>query len=356
MKKLLVVLLGMAMGSVIVAQETIVNGLQHIPKGKQTLIFDRVAVFPENTQLAIATIENGEVDYYGVLRRNDTLVSIANQDSIFEIGSVTKVFAGTLLANCVLKGTIRLDDTVNDWFDFPFKNNQPIRFVSLANHSSGMPRLPSNLAAGTPNPYVNYDTAQLNAYLKNDLLLSENKAYAYSNLGTGLLGYALWRVTGQPPQALMESEIFSPLRMHHSFTNRQDVKKGLVKGLNPAGQPAPGWDFDVLFAAGGALSSVADLSRFVAAHFDTEHEVLRLTRTSTLRVNDKLQVGLGWHIVQTGKGDVYWHNGGTAGYTSSVAFDPSRKSGVIILSNVSAFHPAGSNIDELCFELLKHMP
>lgn len=335
------------------AQEATINALTNVPSGASTVLFDNLHVFPPKTQLAIACVKKGKIDFFGIIRRNDSLISISNQDSIFEIGSITKVFTNTLLANYLLRGTIKPNDPVNKYFPFPFKNNPSISFVSLANHSSGLPRLPTNFLPLGVNPYLTYDTAKLNAYLQNNLVLSDNKVYAYSNLGTGLLGYTLSQLSGKKVQDMMKEDIFKPLGMTNSYTSRHDIKNGLVPGRDASGKITSNWDFDALFPAGGILSSTRDMSRFIVANFDTSQKALQLTHKPTLTVNENLRLGLGWHIGQIDGDDIWWHNGGTGGYRSALFIDPASQSGVIILSNISAFHPQAENVDVLCGELLK---
>ena len=67
-----------------------------------------------------------------------------------------------------------------------------------------------------------------------------------------------------------------------------------------------------------------------------------------------MSTGLGWHIIKSKSGTILnWHNGGTGGYSSSMAIDTKSKNGIIILSNVSAFNQNMGNIDKLCFELIE---
>ena len=110
----------------------------------------------------------------------------------------------------------------------------------------------------------------------------------------------------------------------------------------------------VLAGAGAILSTVEDLSKFALAQFDKENNELILTQEPTFKVNDNMQIGLGWHILkgETGR-ELIWHNGGTGGYTSSMGLDIENKNGIIILSNVSAFNEKMGNIDQLLFELIE---
>jgi len=132
------------------------------------------------------------------------------------------------------------------------------------------------------------------------------------------------------------------------------VKDKLVKGFDGKGDETANWDLNVLVGAGGILSSAEDLARFANAQFDTNNTELNLTRQPTFTVSDQMQMGLGWHIIKAnnGKNEIFWHNGGTGGYTSSMALDTEKKHGIIILSNVSAFHQETGKIDDLCFGLM----
>ena len=144
--------------------------------------------------------------------------------------------------------------------------------------------------------------------------------------------------------------------MTNTYTNRLNSKNELVKSFDENGNELENWDFGVLFGAGGILSTVSDLSKFVLAHFSPSNKDLALTRKETFSINGNMKIGLGLHIVTLDKNqEVYWHNGGTGGYSSSLAFDTKKKNGVIILSNLSAFSPYNKNIDQLCFELIKQL-
>ena len=134
----------------------------------------------------------------------------------------------------------------------------------------------------------------------------------------------------------------------------EGLKTQLVEGLNTNGEVVPNWDFDVLFSAGGILSTTEDLVKFANAQFNTKNKALALTRKQTFSVNENMQIGLGWHLLTTESGqNLVWHNGATGGYVSSLSLDMNTQTAVIILSNVSGMNPRMGKIDELCFELIE---
>lgn len=333
------------------------NALDIYPKGIAESIFSKSKEFPNNTQLSIAIIQNGKTNYYGIIKENDSIKPIENQNKVFEIGSITKVFTSTVLASLVIEDKIKLTGYINSFYPFAFKDNIKISFKSLGNHTSGLPRLPENMVVSNEaNPYKNYGQKELNEYLGNLLKLENEplKNYSYSNLGAGLLGYTLGLTQKTSFQELVQKKIFDKYQMKNSFTSSQNLGNKLIKGLNANGEIVSNWDFDVLFGGGGILSTTEDLAKFSIGQFNPKNKELALTRTSTFAANDKMKIGIGWHILKSENNDeLFWHNGGTGGYSSSMAVNVERKTTVVILSNVSAFNPKMENIDKLCFELIK---
>lgn len=330
-----------------------INKLQNYPTNIGDLIFSKVKSLPNNAQLSIAVIQNGKTNYYGIIRSNKTIMPIENHNKIFEIGSITKVFTATVLASMVNDNKIKLASEINSFYPFNFKNNTKITFESLANHTSGLPRLPENFDfTNTQNPYKNYGSNKIEEYLKDFLKLNnqEEKNYNYSNLGAGLLGYTLGLSQKTTFQEILQKSVFEKYHMNNSFTTSQNLGNKLVKGLDQNGNVVTNWDFDVLFGGGGILSTTEDLGNFVKAHFKPENKELLLTRQPTFVVNDNLKMGLGWYILKSKKGiNLYFHNGGTGGYSSSISFDTDNKTAIIILSNV---YNANKIIDSLGNELM----
>lgn len=327
-----------------------VNALANYPKEISEIIFSKTKDLPNQAQLSIAVVENGKTNYYGIIKQNDTIKPIENQSKVFEIGSITKVFTSTVLASLVEKGQIKLTDEINSYYSFPFKSDIKLNFKELSNHTSGLPRLPENLdPIDQNNPYKDYGKKEMEVYLKN-LLKLDAKKYNYSNLGAGLLGYTLGLSQKTSFNNLLQKNVFDTYKMKNSFVSSQNLNNKLVKGLNEDGELTSNWDFDVLFGGGGILSTAEDLSKFATEHFNAKNKELALTRKSTFNVNENMKIGLGWHILKSEKGkDLIWHNGGTGGYSSSMAVNVDEKTAVIILSNVSN---TNENIDGLCFDLI----
>lgn len=337
----------------------VVNVLQGMPRSQVELIGRMVQPFPANTQISIALLSAGKKQFYGILKTNDSLVSISNQKQIFEIGSLTKVFTSTLLAEAVLAGKVKLDDKINGYYPFSFHENLSLDFMGLVTHTSGLPALPSNLSQHSKtlsNPYALYDSSKLYSYLQRDVQLDTTVGvFSYSNLGFGLLGYTLGLVQHTTYEALLKNQIFEKYRMSHSYAGRSQKTAAMVQGLGRNGKPVSGWDFDVLAGAGSMLSCTADLAIFLEAQMKPENKSMEMTREQKFIVSDDRRMGMGWHILKSKSGmDWYWHNGGTGGFSSSMIVDTETKTAVVILSNISTFNPSMNNIDALAFEMMQN--
>jgi len=331
-----------------------------ISNTQSELIFEKTKQFPNSSELSLAFINGDNVNYYGVIRQNDSIIYINNSQHIFEIGSITKLFTANLLAKAVVDNRIKFDENINDYLRIKINKNTKISFKSLANHTSGLPRMPSNFGRvrnSSDNPYKHYNQSYLEDYLKNFLKL-DKKAIgipSYSNLGFAILGYTIGKIYEMSYEDLIQKFIFSKFEMNSSFLNADKVDNRLVKGLNKKGEVTSNWDLSAMSSAGGILSNIEDLVKFGKAHFDESNIALNLLKKKTAKINEKIDIGIGWHIINSEKSENkwHWHNGGTGGYSSSMALDFKNKTGVIVLSNVSAFNPYQDNIDQLCFELMK---
>lgn len=329
-----------------------------ISKIEADSIYAKVKKLPDESQLSFALIKNGETVYYGIHRKSDSIFSVENHQNVFEIGSISKVFTATLLAGLVQENKVSLTDNINAYLDIPFKGNHKINFQELSNHSSGLPRLPSNLIldfASRNNPYAAYDEEKLKAYLKDTMAIGEvtkRGEFGYSNLGAGLLGYTLSKIEKSDYQTLLKSRITTKYNMNRTTTDRTEIDNDLVPGRN-GGTIVPNWDLAILMGAGGIVSSTEDLAKFALAQFDTSNKEMLLTRTKTFDMKEDTSIGLGWFIYRTETGKtIHTHDGGTGGYTSSMLIDCENKNGVVLLSNISALGQGTEKINQLSKSLL----
>jgi CubicO group peptidase (beta-lactamase class C family) len=258
-------------------------------------------------------------------------------DTVYEIGSVTKTFTATLLAQAVLSGRVTLDTPASQLllgFKIPLRSGKEIALGDLANHYSGLPRMPANFQPSDPaNPYADYDAAKLKAFLAGyQLPRDPGASYDYSNLGFGLLGYALAQLEHTSYDALVEEEILRPLGMTMSgmvFTH-------LAPGHDSTGKAVKNWDFDALAGAGAIRSTANDMLRYLRANIGIEQTPLaaatKFARQPRRNVHGTMRIGLAWMATEKG---IVWHSGMTGGYATFLGFTADGQRAVVILANTA---------------------
>src|SRR5262245_40545413 len=193
------------------------------------------------------------------------------KDSVFEIGSITKVFTALLFAEMVERGEVKPDDPVSKFLPervaIPSRNGKQITLLHLVTHVSGLPRIPDNLkTTDLTNPYADYDAAKLYEFLSRYTLPRDpGEKHEYSNLGAGLLGHALSLRAGKPYEELIRQRILEPLRMTATSLNS---RQGMATGHTGDLKPVTPWDFQVLAPAGAIRSTAGDMLNFAAAHLE----------------------------------------------------------------------------------------
>ncbi|MDW3192906.1 MAG: serine hydrolase [Cytophagales bacterium] len=305
--------------------------------------------------MAIALIDSSGTYYFnfGKATKDGKLV---DENTIYEIGSISKVFTGILLAQQVLDGDLDIDTKVNELLprsvQVPVKGEQEITLGHLTDHTSGLPRMPNNFTPTNPaNPYADYSVEQMYAFISSYTpTRAVGESYEYSNLGQGLLGYVLSVNKKQSFEQLMVQTIADPLSMPNTriaFT--EEMKANLALG-HSGGEIVENWDIPTLAGAGAIRSSTKDMIRFIAANLGYIKTPLRAAMDlSHQRRHDKageMSVGMAWHIKKGADGDVIWHNGGTGGYRTFAGFVKETGKGVVVLTNSSQ----GS--DDIGFNLL----
>ncbi len=279
-------------------------------------------------------------------------------DTIFEIGSITKAFTGELLAEMAGKGEVKLDDPVANFLPgtvkVPERGGKKITLLDLATQTSGLPRLPDNMApADGANPYADYTVEQLYAFLSGHTLTRDiGSKYDYSNLGMGLLGHALALKAGKSYEALVIERLCKPLGMANTaITISKEGQKKLATGHSKMGKPVANWDLPTLAGAGALRSSVNDMLKFVSANMKLDNASLKAAFEASHKaqrdVGSGTKIGLGWHIYTRYGTEIIWHNGGTGGYRSFAGFDKQRQRGVVVLSN------SENDIDDIGLHLLE---
>lgn len=264
---------------------------------------------------------------------------------LFQIGSVSKVYTGVLLARLIQQKVVALSTTLGEIVDLGSHASDSVKSISLvqlATHGSGLPRLPKDLRTKSMDkrdPYAHYTEDDLLNYLRrHDVRAKRVGRYAYSNLGVGLLGFLLSRSTGLSYPGALRDYVLEPLGLHDTDASQSDeVLKQTTDGFTARGKPATCWRLPTLAGAGALHSTVSDQLAFLKANTTTQApdemaDALRLAQQPHAEYG-KTRVGLGWHWATHEGQQVLWHSGATGNFSSSICLAPDKRSGVVVLSN-----------------------
>ena len=297
---------------------------------------------------------------HGALAEGDGLA--LDGGTVFEIGSITKVFTTLVLADMARRGEVALDDPVAQYLPadviMPKRGGRRIALIDLATHTSGLPRRPGDIApADWANPYADYSIVQLYAFLGRYRLRRDiGAAHLYSNLGMGLLGHALALRAGGDFETLVRKRITAPLGMvDTAMALTPGMRTRLAKGHDAERRPVANWDFDALAGAGALRSTANDLLSFLAAELgriETPLQAAMAAQTQPRRAAEGPdERSLGWLISEDGVGEIIWHGGATGGYRCFLLFNRARGAGVVMLTNC-----ASTRNDDIPFHLLSGRP
>lgn len=311
-----------------------------------------------NAGMVVGVIDpTGGQHVYAVGRSHGPDSPNVDANTVFEIGSITKTFTASLLAEMVQRGEVALDDPVVKYLppDARLKaNGRDITLLDLATQSSGLPGMPANFHPKNPeDPYADYGTPELYEFLAGYTPpRPPGVQYEYSNLGVGLLGQVLARRAGMTFETLLDQRILTPLRMSDTrITLTSDMRRRLAAGHNRDGDEVANWNLDALAGAGAIRSTANDMLKYLAANLDSNSRPLGRALRSAHRTQrpagtPNMTIGLNWHVLHLDSSEIVWHNGETAGYHSFIGFDPARRVGVVILSN------SATSVDDLGFHLV----
>ena len=322
---------------------------------EQVKIFFRKAKAPG---LIIGITQNGEKKFYNYGYADSASKQQFEANTVFEIGSITKTFTANLLFQLTEQKILDIQKSVLNYLPPVFNTDsvlQKINPANIASQTSGLPRLPGNLDKikeyTLMQPYQFYTREHLYSFM-NSLKKVNSGTYAYSNLGFGLLSTIEENVTAMSFESLLNKHIFQPLMMDNTYI---DAKKNITDSATGYfyGKTADYWQFDCLAGAGAIKSTATDILKYLDAHFEYKDEnfaaiVHKITQV-VKPVAPNMQICYGWHTLEDLKHRVFWHNGGTYGFSTFAAFEPNTKTSVVLAANATG---DSAHLDKLAVDLL----
>ncbi len=308
--------------------------------------------------MAIGVVHQGNVlveRAYGYADVENRVPATAN--TVYQLGSVTKVVTGHLLSILIARGVMTLDEPVSRFFPlsvrFPFDDRgADLTIRHLATHSGAFPRYPGNLDRIDPDPIRGYAIDQMYEAIGEVEPDSEyGTRYFYSNFGYGVLGVAMGARMDADLEELLSEHIFKPLGMAStSLTEIGTIEERLAVpylNVNPLERTEP-WDMGTLSAAGNLFSTVPDLNRFMIHLLDTS-AANALQQKAYLKINDTWNYGLGCFVIdsQERQTRIIYHGGDIDGYASSMTLYPEYGLGFVILTNYGEGQVIGQVFDDI---------
>ncbi|NIM93351.1 MAG: serine hydrolase [Anaerolineales bacterium] len=358
-------------------------------------IVNSLSGHPANTGLIVGVIDRDHHSVFGYGKANDASAEIPSGGTLFEIGSITKVFTSSLLSALVADGLLKLDEPVRDLMPSLYNFPAEINLLRLATHTAGLPKMPSNLIRSTfrdrHNPYAAYTTADLFKYLsryKPERHRGSMDKINYSNLGFALLGHILTQACESSYEEAVISRICDELSLDDTrITLTPELNERSSTPHSANGRQNKNWDMPA-FAGAGALHSTADdLLKFLGANLGSPQssltEAMQLSheiRSEAFPQQGRLQgfisgliqrgqdtqdhchgVALGWFVGQLSLegNQVYWHHGATGGYRSFTGFVKTTGTGVVVLANRGPGRldllTSKTSADEIGFSVLEYL-
>jgi serine-type D-Ala-D-Ala carboxypeptidase/endopeptidase len=342
------------------AKPATVPGVEPSDAEIRKILINRIDREKEGVGIVIAVVDRDghRIVSYGALERGDP--RLVDGDTLFEIGSITKVFTALLAADMQRRGELRLDDPIEKFVPatakIPERAGRKITLGDLATHTSALPRMPENFSPkNAEDPYADYTDERLFSFLSSYQLKRDiGVKFEYSNLGFGLLGQGLARRAGTDYESLVKSRICVPLGMTSTeITLTPNLERRFAAGHSSDLVTVSRWDIPALAGAGALRSSANDLAKFLAAAMGYTKTPLAPAFKTLLSVTRPtgapfIDSALGWAVDTRGGGKIIWKNGGTGGYRTFIGYSPKSGVGIVALSNAST--PAG--VDDIGLHLL----
>lgn len=321
--------------------------------------------------LSVGIIDDGFTYEYHYGNLSKDQVEPPNTQTLYHVGSITKVLTTSLLKILEAEGILSAQDPITQYLPDSIGQRNPrladISLYHLATHTSGLPKEPYNKVETLierDNPYAHYQIKDVYRYLlmhqHPDYFLSKKKRakrFRYSHFGIGLLGHLLENATQKDYETLLETYISQPLALGNIRIFLDDtLKNRLAKGHSYGGQTIKEQHYASLYSSEGLKATLKDMLTFTAANMEDSllnpiqenlkkcHEAQHKTQMQYVKV------AYGWYVFKFGKNAPYsivTHSGRTAGYSCFIAFIEQMQVAVVVLSN------AAFRVDETGIQILE---
>jgi CubicO group peptidase (beta-lactamase class C family) len=312
---------------------------------------------PNSVGLSIGIFQNGKTFCYDYGEVKIGSGKLPTPDNEFNIGSIAKTFVGTMLAEAVVEGKVKLDDDIRKYLPGEYANlqykGQAIGFVNLSNHTSGLPTSPISIPPKLKDSLAKMSDSARFEYLGRsyrtfnaDSLLSRmhnfkvdtlpGTKYVYNGNAMGILILLLERIYHRPYEQLLIHYVHDHLGMDNTSSEFSDSNLSkFPQGYNGHRQAMPIIKISQFISAPSVNSTVRDMLKYIKANLDEKDPAIKLTHQVTFDDGKGTTIGLNWLMGKDDDGTQnIFHLGQTsAGFTSLVVFYPGDQTGYVIFVN-----------------------
>ncbi len=259
-------------------------------------------------------------------------------NTIFEIGSITKTFTAYILQKVLTTNNIPDTASIATYLPDSVSKNKAIAaitYAQLLNHTSGLQRIPSNMDDNA-TPYDNYTVAKLYSYLST-CSTTPNGSSQYSNTGMGVAGILAQSISHKTYTQLLQDYIIIPFEITKNHQTTKGNKLPKATGYFTPTELSPYWQMDALAPAGGLKMSTLELLNYLKYMLQPTDSasaaIIRNILQPTVAINAGMDVCKAWHTIKSKGKTIYWHNGGTYGFSTFCAMNPSNNTAVVVAVN-----------------------
>jgi CubicO group peptidase (beta-lactamase class C family) len=291
--------------------------------------------------LSIAVNENGKTLYYNYGRAFSRGTDSPDQNTIYELGSLSKLFTLFIFRRLESEGVVREGANIAHYLsELRSAWARATRIKELITHTSGLPSLPDNLhASSSGNPVEGYSHEDLMLYIRKFKPESSDRSFHYSNTGAALVGFIMEEVTGKSYQNLVDEYIIGPMQADGLYLTLQEEDQSLLADGSKRGADVPHWDITGAFASSSGLRGSAEgIAAFLESYLSDPS--LKLTRISMERIivreaEDGISAATGWFVKEINGKSIYWVAGSTGGFSAFMGFNSKTGKSAALLSNSS---------------------
>ncbi|SHH70025.1 serine hydrolase domain-containing protein [Flavobacterium defluvii] len=323
-------------------------------KTKLDSLVDRsVFTFMNNNSrvgISIGIIKNGKQFIYNYGSTQREKQELPTGSTVYELASISKTFASTLLARAVLEGKVNLNDDIRKYLkeEYPNleSNGRPITLLNLANLTSGLPNwMPDKDLFGKANPddipyildsvHKKYSRQDFYRDLHNVKLQAiPGTVSRHCNTAAQLLGYIMESVYNDTYENLLKMYFVYPLKMKNtSLLKSGKIPTKMAKGYDAKGRIMPIIDWEDLQVAASVVSSISDMLKYMAFQLNEKDAAVKLSHEPTFGKAEDNAIALNWKLKKTNNIMSISHTGGSLGFSSYMIFYPDLNSGIVLLSN-----------------------